>query len=279
MSEASAIDVGDGRAVLAAIDGLAPVGLDDINRDAELQTRTDRKYIVSDAQLDDLVNQFANGCSVLQHEGRRNFAYSTTYHDTSDRRLYRDTAYRRPARFKVRVREYVDSGLEMLEVKTRNGRDRTVKHRVDVLELVGQRRSPHGELTDEMRAYVDAVLDTEIADRLELALRIDFRRITLLAHARDSRCTIDLGLHAEDPRGHSVDPDLIVIETKSENRASVFDRWLWANGVRPTRLSKYCTSMAALDASLPANYWHRQLRAHYPPRRQPLDGRRVSDTV
>ncbi len=252
-----------------AIDRMQPVALDEINRDAELLTRTDRKYIVSEEQLDALTAEFTDSCSVLQLDGRRSFAYSTTYHDTPDRRLHRDTAHRRPTRFKVRVREYSDSGLAMLEVKRKNGRGRTVKHRVDLSCLAEPPLSPHGELTEAMRTYIDSVLDTDLTARLERSLRVDFDRTTLLALSGDSRCTIDLGLHSEDPHGNAVDPDLIVIETKSENRASAIDRWLWTHGVRPTRLSKYCTSMAALDASLPANHWHRLLATHFPPRRRP----------
>ena len=256
----------------AAVVRMQTVGLDTVNSGAELLTRTDRKYIVTDAQLASLVAEFEDSCSVLQVAGLRTFSYSTTYHDTPDRRLHRDTAHRRPTRFKVRVREYVDSGLVMLEVKTKNGRGRTVKHRVDVSELADTPTSAHVELTAGMRAYVHSVLDTDLTDRLEPALRIEFARTTLLSFSGDSRCTIDIGLHAEDPDGRVVEPAVIVIETKSEHRASAIDRWLWRNGIRPTRLSKYCTSMAALDASLPGNHWHRQLRDHFVPRRRSSGG-------
>ena len=251
----------------AAIGRMRAVDLDEINRDAELLTRTDRKYVVTDAEFSALVDEFEDSCSVLQVDRLRTFAYSTTYHDTPDRRLHCDTAYRRPMRFKVRVREYADTGLAMLEVKAKNGRGRTVKHRVDLSELADPPCSPHGELTASMRAYVGSVVDTGLIERLEPALRIEFARTTLLSLSGDSRCTIDVGLRSEDPDGRSVDPSVIVIETKSENRASAIDRWLWRQGIRPTRLSKYCTSMAALDASLPANHWHRQLGTYFPPRR------------
>ncbi len=253
-----------------AIHRMQTVSLDEINRDAELLTRTDRKYIVTDAQLAALIDEFEDSCSVLEMDGLRAFSYSTTYHDTPDRRLHRDTAYRRPTRYKVRVREYADTGLTMLEVKCKNGRGRTVKHRIELGELADSPASAHDGLTAGMRAYIDSVLDTDLTDRLEPALRVDFSRTTLLSHDGDSRCTIDVGLHGEDPAGRTVDPAMIVIETKSENRASAIDRWLWSHGIRPTRLSKYCTSMAALDASLPANHWHRQLRTYFPQRRQPI---------
>lgn len=266
MTERPGLDDHDRPRLSNMLEQMAPVGLDEVNSDAELLTRTDRKYIVSNEEADALIEHVVDRCSVLDLDARRRFAYSTTYHDTPDRQLHRDTAHRRPARFKVRVREYVDSRLTMLEVKEKNGRGRTVKHRVDVSSLRdGVDLSPHGELTAAMRTYVDGVLDTDLTDRLEPALRVDFCRTTLLSHTGDSRCTIDVGLSAVDPKGAEVRPDLIVIETKSENHASAIDRWLWANGIRPTRLSKYCTSMAALDPSLPANHWHRQLDRYFSP--------------
>lgn len=268
MTGAAGRRVDDGSRFRHIIDQMPAVGLDEVNRGAELQTRTDRKYIVSPPQLDALIAEFGPGCSVLELDGRRRFSYSTTYHDTPDRRLHRDTAHRRPNRFKVRVREYADSGLVMLEVKAKNGRGRTVKQRTDTANFDDAAWSPQAELTHQMRRHVDAALDTELSGQLEPALRIDFHRTTLLALSGDARCTIDVGLHAEDPDGNAVDPNVIVIETKSARGASTIDRLLWANGVRPTRFSKYCTSMAALDSSLPANHWHRQLRNHFPPRRE-----------
>ena len=58
-------------------------------------------------------------------------------------------------------------------------------------------------------------------------------------------------------------PDLVVVETKSAGSASAMDRLLWSHGVRPTRISKYATGLAALDPDLPHNRWSRTLRRHF----------------
>ena len=50
-----------------------------------------------------------------------------------------------------------------------------------------------------------------------------------------------------------------VVETKNPARHSPTDRYLWAAGHRPSRISKYATGMAALHPELPANKWHRLL--------------------
>ena len=38
----------------------------------------------------------------------------------------------------------------------------------------------------------------------------------------------------------------MVVETKSGSAAGPLDRHLWHNGIRPTRISKFATGMAAL---------------------------------
>ncbi len=255
------------RSVDDIVAGMAPVSLADLNADAELQTRTDRKYILSGEQSEAFLEAIGANCAVLDIDGRRRFGYSTMYHDTEDRRLYRDTARRRPRRFKVRIRQYTDSNLVMLEVKTKNGRGRTVKHRLDTAELRTPHSWPGAALTSEMRSFVDQAVVNGLSHELRPSLGVEFDRTTLLTAGGDVRCTIDVGLRGDDLRGGVVTPDIVVVETKSQQRASAVDRWLWASGIRPARMSKYCTCAAALDATLAANHWHRTLQLHFPPRR------------
>ena len=58
-------------------------------------------------------------------------------------------------------------------------------------------------------------------------------------------------------------PDLVIIETKSGATPSIVDHLLWEGGVRPVKISKYGTAMAAMH-DLPANKWHRTLRRYFP---------------
>src|SRR5690606_26924106 len=55
--------------------------------------------------------------SVLEINGIRCFHYETTYFDTDDHRFYHMHRTGRLNRFKVRVRRYVDSDVQFLEVK------------------------------------------------------------------------------------------------------------------------------------------------------------------
>ena len=115
---------------LRVVDGFGPVGLAAVQEVAALQDRVDRKYVVSLDTFARLAERLSGSHAVLEIEGRRAFAYRTTYFDTRELRAYRDHVQRRRRRFKCRSREYVDSGLCTFEVKLKGPRGRTVKHRM-----------------------------------------------------------------------------------------------------------------------------------------------------
>jgi hypothetical protein len=60
-------------------------------------------------------------------------------------------------------------------------------------------------------------------------------------------------------------PGMAIVESKSPGPPSGVDRLLWAMGYRPMKISKFCTSLAALDRGLPANKWSRALRQPWTP--------------
>lgn len=97
-----------------------------------------------------------------------------------------------------------------------------------------------------------------MADTLQPVLRTRYTRCTLADLEDIARLTVDSGLECRDRRGRTVSlGDHVIVETKTAGRASAADRWLWARGRRPERISTYATGLAALDPGLPANRWHR----------------------
>jgi VTC domain len=239
-------------------DVLAHITLDRLNEDAALLTRTDRKYIVSNDVLDLLLSSNRSTLAMLDIDGQREFSYESVYFDTADLRLYRDAATSRRVRFKVRTRIYRDTGTAMLEVKAKNGRGQTVKSRLDYCA------DDQHRLTDEALAFIDELAGHPgLAVSLQPVLTTTYRRTTLVDLTPGSRYTVDRGLECTDADGTSIALDEVIIETKSDGRPSVLDRWFWQHGVRPTRISKYCTALAALRPDLPANKWHRTLARHF----------------
>lgn len=249
---------GTGDEILATESGdLGAVGLDELLELAELQTRRDRKYIIPVADARRLMSSLPEGTRVLTIDGRTSFRYESVYFDTPERISYLLAARRRPRRFKVRTRTYVDSDMCMLEVKVRDGRGNTVKHRQ------AHDAGSAAALDDAALEFVSGigqVATTALVDTLTAALVTRYHRTTMLIDDT-SRVTFDVDLSWEAPGHGTTSLDgVVLIETKTIGRPCAIDRILWSMGHRPTTISKYCTGLAALSPELPANKWTRPLQ-------------------
>ena len=241
------------------IASLPSVTLDEVNGAASLQTRVDRKYILCQSELAAVLAALVDRLSALEIEGQRSFGYESVYFDTPNLECFHAAAYKRPKRCKIRTRSYVDSRKTMLEVKTKGTRAGTVKT-----------RRPH-EFDD--RSVLDETAEQFIAvllghdgfrERLQPVLKTRYDRITLVDLGDASRLTIDSGLRCTATSGASTGLDeVFIVETKRAGSPCVADRQLWANGLRPIKISKFGTSLAALDESLPSNKWHRTLTTYF----------------
>ena len=240
-----------------ALSLLPPVGLAELDRQAALQTRVDRKYLLRPAQADLLLRRL-DGARALEIDGTRRAAYASTYLDTAELRSYLDAAHARRRRFKVRCRRYLDTGTAYWEVKTRGGRGTTVKERVPATGLTAAERA--GFVAAALgRAGIGGV----DVSALQPVLETRYDRATVYLPRDGARVTLDTGLTWALPDGPASAPiDLVVVETKSGAAACTADRVLWRAGVRPVRLSKYGTGLAALRDDLPSNRWHAVLRRH-----------------
>jgi hypothetical protein len=238
---------------------LPPVGLEELNSEAALQTRVDRKYVVPAGLARQLLDSFQTEVRVLEMDGARSFAYDSVYFDTAALDSYLLAAHGRRRRYKIRTRTYVDSALSFLEVKTEGAREATVKERIPY-HLADRAR-----LTEEGLDYVREMLTASVgampSGRLEPVLETRYNRTTLFLPESGSRATIDTDVTWQLPAQPAwVLDDAVILETKSGSTAGRLDRHLWAGGVRPSRISKFATGMAALCPDLPANRWNRTLR-------------------
>ncbi|MGA4670063.1 polyphosphate polymerase domain-containing protein [Propionibacteriaceae bacterium Y1923] len=255
------------------ITDFAPIDLAELNDQAALQTRVDRKYLVPTETATALARWLHPETRVLTIDGCASQEYHSVYFDTPDLHSYLLTARRRRGRFKVRTRAYRDTGTAFLEVKTRGARGLTHKvripHTIDDLD----------ELAPPARLYVAAALaeagpDATPVWQLAPTLTTTYRRTTLLLPPSGAqgptRLTIDTDLEwrlvqAGRPTIQLYRPDLAIIETKSCTGAGPADQLLWQRGIRPIAFSKYATGLAALRPDLPANRWSRVLRTTLTP--------------
>lgn len=243
---------------VAGLEVMDPVGLDELNAVAALQSRIDRKYLVPLHLVGDMLYDSASTCAVLDLGGRRSFEYRSWYFDTPDHLSFRLAAHGHRRRFKVRVRRYLDDGHSVLEVKTKSGRGHTVKHRMAYDSELGD------DLTDDARRFVAEVAASRVLtdahiERLERAIATRYRRSTVLVDPQGSpsRMTLDQQIEwSADGRRWSPITAHAVLETKTDGSPGVIDRWLWERGVRPVRISKFAVASLRSDPSLPANRWH-----------------------
>lgn len=267
---------------------LEPVDLEELGTVAALQTRVDRKYVIDGGVLDPLFTHLAAKARILDIDGRRCFAYQSTYYDTPEFLTYLDAARSRPSRFKIRVRSYLDHGTHFTEVKSRNRSRRTVKSRQPTSAAA------HHILDRSSRSFVADAIRSELGDApgrsideaanvLTPTLRTRFRRTTLLVEPPTERASVQLPMRATidtdlefDGMGRQtrIDRRLCVIETKTAGPPSPIDQLLWRAGHRPTTFSKYGCGLALLHPHLPATKWNRVLRRQFgwQPNRRPRGG-------
>ena len=254
------------------------ISLDDMNAKAAMQTRIDRKYIVEARYAAAVMAELNADAAVMEIKGQREFSYDSVYFDTPSLASYRAAATGRRNRFKVRTRSYLDSDLSFLEVKTEGERAMTVKERIPYQIENRDRLTPEG--LDYVAESLNGLLDEPVTN-LEPVLTTEYKRTTVFLpqseeNPVDSRMTVDTSLAwtslSENALLYNVDfgnyhgrtlgtrytaPGMVIIETKSGTAPSVADKHLWRAGIRPAKISKFATGMAALNPQLPANKWNR----------------------
>jgi hypothetical protein len=234
------------------------ISLDELNERAALLTRVDAKYIVDLETLGALVDAVHRDFLVLEIERRRVFGYDTVYFDSPGLVAYRAHVQGRRRRFKLRSRRYVDSDLNVFEVKLKGLRDNTVKHRLSVAA------ADHGSMTAEAERFAAAVLGDAyghaLPDALGPALSMTYRRVTLAARDGIERVTWDSELSFGDAAladGH------VIVETKTPRGRGVADTALRNLGVRPVSCSKYCVGIGMTRPGVRVNPWAHLLRRYF----------------
>ncbi len=241
-----------------ALHPMGAITLDGANEIAELQTRVDRKYVLDAATLGALLGALPSTAVALEVDGERSCRYRSTYFDTDDLALYRAAVQGRRVRYKVRSRRYGDTGPCFLEVKAKGRRGANVKSRISY------DRDRHDTITTDGQAFIQQITgDRGLDADLQPVLTTEYARSTIIDPATQTRLTFDRHLRCSaGPDGDAV-LDAIVVETKSAQAPSPADHWLWKHQIRPTKISKFCTGLAAIRPDLAGNKWHRVVARHW----------------
>ena len=234
------------------IHSFAPISLEQM-AGVKLMNRTDTKFVTTTSRLHQLL-QMARGDYYIQEiDGERNLEYDTTYFDTRNYDMYLQHQWNHTNRQKIRFRTYCISGLQFMEVKTKNNHGRTKKKRIEVSDM--------DVMESEKRQFLSQHLHYG-ADTLQPALRNHFRRLTLVNRAKTERLTIDSALTFHNLQsGRQMDmADLVIIELKRDGLiySPVLDM-LRRLRIHPHGFSKYCMGSALTNPALPVNRFKRKL--------------------
>ncbi len=209
-------------------------GLGGINK-ASLMHRVDTKYLLPISDLKQLLLLLAPAYSVLEIGSSRMSAYQSTYYDTSELELYRMHHNGKKNRFKIRLRRYLNSGDQYVEVKHKTNKSVTHKDRVLFNSGRGNRKR------------INELVSIPFGARrppLFKSLVCAYQRIALADEKNGERLTLDFNLSFKAPN-HSrpvISHQVLIAELKrrSPKAPSVFKDLMSQFRQKPVSFSKYC---------------------------------------
>ena len=234
------------------LSAFAPISLEQMSG-VKLMNRTDTKFVTNRTKLYQLLKLAQQDYYIQEIDGERNLEYDTTYFDTRAFDMYNQHQWGHTNRQKIRFRTYCISGLQFMEIKTKNNHGRTKKKRIEVTDMNVLEKQKYDFLSKHLRYG---------ADTLQPALNNHFSRITLVNKGKTERLTIDSSLSFHNLQSNkSMDMgDLVIIELKRDGLVSspVLDM-LRQLRIHPHGFSKYCMGSALTNPQLPTNRFKRKL--------------------
>lgn len=210
----------------------SPISLDEMES-VKLMNRVDTKYVCHEAQIPAILEAAKDDYRVQEVIGKRIATYDTVYYDTDGLEMYMRHHDQQLNRRKVRIRTYMDTGAEYLEVKKKNNRGRTKKKRIDYK-------------TDTATDFISKHTPYNWSD-LHPAERTAFERITLVNKEKTERLTMDFNLRFEAMTSHEK-ADLgptVIIELKRDGlKPSKMQHILRDLRIFPMKISKYCIGVS-----------------------------------
>ena len=245
-----------------------PITLEEMSG-IRLMNRTDTKFVTNIATLRKLLKLAVWQYRAQEIDGKRLARYYTMYFDTPDMQMYTCHHSGHANRQKLRIRSYVDSGLNFLEVKTKNNHKRTRKKRTTMFDfdpLAPTRNIAFDSHDDNFKEY-DSFLRENLwykPEIMEEAIENRFNRITLVNNNKTERLTIDTELcfHNIHTGNDCSLPELAIIELKRDGLVpSPILSLLNELRIKPLGFSKYCIGTALTNPGIRQNRFKQRLHA------------------
>lgn len=228
------------------IQSFSRVSLADLDQ-VKLMNRTENKFCLQRRLLPVILEALKNDYSILEIDGETIFPYDNTYFDTLDDQMYLNHQNGKMNRYKIRVRQYVQSNDNFLEIKFKSNKGRTIKERIESkvfkddftpteLDFIGQSSSYSGlQLEPKINSY--------------------FNRFTLVNKQFTERITIDTFPGFKNQENEIILENLVIIEVKQKkaNKPALITQVLRTNKVRQQGFSKYCIGRSLLEEKIKKN--------------------------
>jgi hypothetical protein len=227
------------------ISGFDTISLEEIDF-LNLLDRQDKKYIFNVNYLEFVLRKIIDSYSVLEINGEKIFHYNNIYFDTSDHLLYHIHHNGKLSRYKIRLRNYKETGQSFLEVKFKTNKEQIIKHRIPY--------NKNDLNTQKANSLINK--NTKLnPDELEPKLTIDYSRITFANKNFNEKLTIDFNLNFKNSKDKATLPGLIIAEIKQNNliETTRFQKIMKCSKIRSEAISKYCTGSILTNPNLKYN--------------------------
>lgn len=171
--------------------------------------RKEEKFVIPEYWCEGISDNLKKQFKVLTINDKKCFQYKNLYFDTKNNITLEDHIRGRNNRFKIRIRNYVESDLTFLEVKKRNVYGRSIKNRIKRDSEVWD-----APLTEKEKAFLEE--NVPFAAKLRPVLYSSYKRFTLASIERNERITFDteLTFNTIDGKEHMPIPGLCLVELK-----------------------------------------------------------------
>jgi hypothetical protein len=240
------------------IERFAPITLEQMDA-VKLMRRTDTKFVFNVNLLPELLCMASDNYYMVEINNLREQIYQTTYFDTPDYSMYTSHHNGKLNRCKIRVRRYVCSNQEFLEVKRKNNHGETIKNRI-------MRPQPEeGIDVNDSKRFLEKY--TPFGHQaLWPKLGNKFIRLTLVNKNLTERITLDYNLEFTDLKyNKNISANgvcIAEIKKDKESKKSPFITNLSGMRIRPSGFSKYCIGLAMLkNPEIKLNLFRQKIRA------------------
>jgi hypothetical protein len=222
------------------------VSLSDLDK-VKLMNRTDQKFCLHISQLPIVLEAINSEYSILEIDDEIVFKYDNTYFDTPDNKMFISHQNGKRNRYKIRIRKYVQTDINFLEIKLKNNKGRTIKQRIT-------RPTFDSNFTRDEIAFIGQA-STLPGEQLQPKIRSFFNRFTLVDNNFTERVTIDLAPGFKNHEKEITLNNLVIIEVKQSKEAkpALITQVLKNNKISRQGFSKYCIGRSLLEDKIKKN--------------------------